>query len=309
MAKITPSALITAIQGKWRGSCFQMWKGQIVVRRNPMPRFPNKASRAAYKGVVSTLSGCHYRLTANQKVLWTCYSNLLPTAMTGFNAFMSRNSVIELSGHPTLCIYMTAPTVYNPPISPAPIGLCYYPSTDKYCLFWTDPNCSETFIQGKYAVQTGYSNQKSPSWRNFNTVVSTLLKMDFDASKFPNDIMIRFTALSINKKGETSPIAEPNPPPPIPPDLYIYSPNGGESWSVGSAHWISWRSVSIDNISIDYSINNGGNWTNITPITPSPTGKYLWTIPDDPSAQCLIKITNTDDPTIYDTSNAVFTIV
>ena len=309
MAKITPSALITAIQGKWRGSCFQMWKGQIIVRRNPMPRFPNKASRAAYKGVVSTLSSCHYRLTANQKILWTCYSNLLPTQMTGFNAFMSRNSIIELSSHPTLCIYMNAPTVYNPPISPAPIGLCYYPCTGFYCLFWTSPNCSEVFVQGKLAVQSGYSNQKSPSWRNFDTVVSSLLKMDFDATGFPADTIIRFTALSINKRGETSLMAEAKPPPPMPPSLYVYSPNGSESWYQGTSHWIYWRSVTIDTVKIDYSTNNGADWIEITPNTSGPEGKFLWTIPSVSSSQCLIKIADSTDPTNFDTSNAVFTII
>lgn len=309
MAKITPSALITAIQGKWRGSCFQMWKGQIIVRRNPMPRFPNKASRAAYKGVVSTLSGCHYSLTEDQKISWLCYSDLLPTAMTGFNAFISRNSVLELSGHPSLCIYMNAPTVYSPPIGPAPFGLCYYPVTNKYCLFWTDPNCSEVFIQGKCAVQSGYSNQKSPSWRNFNTVVSTALKMDFDASEFPSGTMIRFTALSINKRGETSLMAEAKPPPPMPPDLYLVSPNGSETFHQGSTHSILWNSVSIDNIKIDYTTEFPYSWIEITPETPGPSGLFSWVIPSVESSDCLVRISDESNPLISDSSDAVFSII
>lgn len=309
MAKVTPSALITAIQGKWNGSCFQMWKNKIVVRRNPMPRFPNKASRARYKGVISSISSCHYKLTADQKIAWDTYSDLLPTSMTGFNAFMSRNSVLLLAQHPDLKIYFDAPEAYSPPMGPAPIGLCYYPSTGHYCLFWNNPNCAGVYVQGKYSVQTGYSNQKSPSWRMFNTVVSTALHMDFDASKFPVDIMMRFTALAINMDGEVSLMAEAKPPPPMPPDLYVYTPNGSERYYVGSSHWIEWRSINISTIQIDYSINSGDDWINITPAAPGPAGKYLWTIPDVSSSLCLIKISDISDPSNYDTSNAVFRIL
>jgi hypothetical protein len=286
-----------------------MWKNKIVVRRNPIPRFPNIASRARYKGVVSSISSCHYKLTPDQKIGWDTYSDFLPTQMSGFNAFMSRNSVLLLSRHPDLKIYFTAPEAYNPPIGPAPIGLCYYPSTGHYCLFWNNPNCVGVYVQGKYSVQTGYSNQKSPSWRMFNTVVSTALHMDFDASKFPVDIMIRFTAMSINMNGETSLMAEAKPPPPMPSSLYVYSPNGSERYYIGSSHWIEWRSINIDTIQIDYSINAGGNWINITPGTSGPAGKYLWTIPDVSSALCLIKISDISEPSNFDTSNANFNIM
>jgi len=309
VAKVTPSALITAIQGKWRGSCFQMWKGIITVRRNPIPRVRNKESRYKFKGTVSSLSSCHYQLTAAQKVGWSDYAALLPTTMTGFNAFMARNCVLALSGHPTLCIYFTAPVTYSPPIGPAPIGLCYYPITNKYCLFWSDPNCTSVFVQGRYAVQVGYSNQKSPSWRNFNTIVSTVRKMDFDASQFPSDTMIRFTALSINKNGETSLMAEAKPPPLPPPDLYVYEPNGSERYYVGSSHFIYWNSINIDNIKIDYSINNGADWLEITPSVTGSHGQYLWTIPDVSSSQCLVKISDVSNPSNFDTSNANFTIL
>jgi len=309
MAKVTPSALITAIQGKWNGSCFQMWKNKIVVRSNPIPKFPNKASRARYKGVVSSISSCHYKLTPDQKIGWDTYSDLLPTQMTGFNAFMSRNCVLFLAQHPDLNIYFDAPPAYSPPISPAPIGLCYYPKTGHYCLFWSDPNCAGVYVQGKYAVQSGYSNQKSPSWRMFNTVASTALKMDFDASKFPIDTMIRFTALSINISGEVSLMAQAKPPPPMPPDLYLISPNGGETFSQGSTLSILWNSISIANIRIEYTILDPVSWIEITPQTPGHSGLFSWVIPSVESSDCLVKISDESNPLNSDTSDAVFTII
>ena len=286
-----------------------MWKGRIVIRRNPSPKPRNKASRAAYKGAVSTLSACHYRLTANQQDDWNTYALLLPTQMSGYNAFMARNCALKLSGHPTLCIYFNAPATYNPPTSPAPIGLCYYPSLNSYCLFWTSPNCSQIFVQGYFSVQTGYSNKYSPSWRHHQTLVSTLLKMDFDASQFPTDTMIRFTARSINKNGEPSIQAIAVPPPPMPTDMYITSPMPGYRYYCGFRRYISWRSVTCDTIRIQYSINNGGSWEEIVASTPAPRGFYLWTVPDDDSTQCLVKISDTSNPLNSYTMPGCFTIM
>lgn len=309
MAKITPSALITAIRGKLRGDCFQVWKGEIILRRSPRPKPITKFSAQSYKGWVSTLSACHYKLTDDQKTGWNCYSELLPTAMSGYNAFMARNTAIVLSCHPSLCIYFNAPSCYSPPVSPSPVGLCYYACLNVYCLFWTTPNCTEIFVQGFMSVQTGYSNQHSPSWRLFKTVESTLLRMDFDAVGFPADLFLRFTARSINKRGEISILSAAVPPPPLPGDLYVTFPWSGYRLYIGSNLHVGWRSVSIDNIKIDYSINGGTSWIEITPSTPADKGWYPWTIPDNPTSQGKVRISNVEAPTMFSESPGFFTIM
>ena len=90
--------------------------------------------------------------------------------------------------------------------------------------------------------------------------------------------------------------------------IYVTSPNGGERWKVGDIHPITWTSCGVDNVKIEYSINNGTNWTTIINESQAITGSYAWTVPDTPSELCLVKITSTTDGTIFDQSDAVFTI-
>lgn len=92
-----------------------------------------------------------------------------------------------------------------------------------------------------------------------------------------------------------------------PPEVKVTSPNGGESWEVGSQQAITWTSEgSVGNVKILYSVNNGGAWTEIVSSTTND-GSYDWTVPDTPSSSCLVKVAETDD-TPSDVSDALFTI-
>ena len=81
------------------------------------------------------------------------------------------------------------------------------------------------------------------------------------------------------------------------PYITISSPNSGEKLKVGSTQQITWTSSGIgSNVKIDYSIDGGTTWTPIVAST-SNDGSYDWTIPNDPSANCLIRISDIDgDP-------------
>ena len=93
-----------------------------------------------------------------------------------------------------------------------------------------------------------------------------------------------------------------------PASITITAPNGGENWIVGSSHNITWTSSgTVGNVKIQYSINNGGSWTDITASTAND-GIYNWAVPDNPSNNCLIRIIDTDSyPS--DVSDAVFSII
>ena len=89
--------------------------------------------------------------------------------------------------------------------------------------------------------------------------------------------------------------------------ISVTSPNGGEDWQVSSSHNITWTSTGTSgNVKIEYSINNGSDWIQIIASTPD-NGSYQWIIPDAPSSNCLIRITDTEG-TPVDQSNSVFTI-
>jgi photosystem II stability/assembly factor-like uncharacterized protein len=93
-----------------------------------------------------------------------------------------------------------------------------------------------------------------------------------------------------------------------PTTIILTSPNGGESYGVGTNQYITWSSSNISNVMIEYSINGGGSWTTITSSTPN-YGYYYWTIPNNPSSNCLVRVSDASNNTLFDESNAMFSII
>ena len=92
------------------------------------------------------------------------------------------------------------------------------------------------------------------------------------------------------------------------PAVTVTSPNGGETWIAGSSHDITWSSTGIiDNVEIEYSSNNGTDWTSVTASTAN-TGSYSWTVPYAASTQCLIRVSDVSNAEVLDISNAAFNI-
>ncbi|HNW90499.1 MAG TPA: T9SS type A sorting domain-containing protein [Bacteroidales bacterium] len=90
----------------------------------------------------------------------------------------------------------------------------------------------------------------------------------------------------------------------------LTSPNGGEVWNVNSTQNITWNTSTIisgGSVYIEYSSDNGTNW-NIISSGTSNTGSYAWTIPNIPTTQALVRISNVGYLSNNDVSNAVFTI-
>lgn len=93
------------------------------------------------------------------------------------------------------------------------------------------------------------------------------------------------------------------------PTLTVTSPNGGEKWDVGSAHNITWTtSGTVGNVKIEYSTNNGGNWTTVSSSTAND-GSHPWTVPNTISSTCRVRISEASDGSPTDMSNAVFSII
>lgn len=90
--------------------------------------------------------------------------------------------------------------------------------------------------------------------------------------------------------------------------LQLTSPNGGENREVGSSQNITWTSSGIINVKLEYTTNNGTNWTTIENSTPASTGSYSWTVPGTPSANAKVRISNVLNSGESDLSDAVFAI-
>jgi hypothetical protein len=92
------------------------------------------------------------------------------------------------------------------------------------------------------------------------------------------------------------------------PTITVTSPNGGENFRIGVPQDITWDSTgTIDYVHIEYSTNNGGSWTDIKGTTTND-GSYSWTVPNTPSSQCLVRISDAADGDPVDVSNSVFNI-
>lgn len=89
--------------------------------------------------------------------------------------------------------------------------------------------------------------------------------------------------------------------------ITVTSPNGGETWQLGSIHNITWTSTgTISNVNLYYSIDGGTSWNFIA--TQANTGSYTWTIPNSPTTLARVRIVDNSNSTIADNSNANFTI-
>jgi Leucine-rich repeat (LRR) protein len=95
----------------------------------------------------------------------------------------------------------------------------------------------------------------------------------------------------------------------VPPSIRITAPNGGEKYVMGQSISITWASTgAIPNVKIEGSANNGANWTTVAASTAN-TGNFPITIPYGSSAtQCLIRVSDASNASVFDVSDAVFSI-
>ncbi len=91
-------------------------------------------------------------------------------------------------------------------------------------------------------------------------------------------------------------------------NLSLVAPNGGELLKAGNQFPITWNAKNISSINIDYSTNNGTNWTSIASAIDASTSPYYWGVPDINSKNCKIKISQASDPSVFAESDTTFTI-
>ena len=100
------------------------------------------------------------------------------------------------------------------------------------------------------------------------------------------------------------------------PVFVLTAPNGGEVLYPNTTAVIKWYSAFVsNNVSLEYSIDNGTNWVPIIGSYANNTGgalptegTYSWLVPNTPSVQCLVRVKDAANASASDVSNAVFTI-
>jgi len=93
--------------------------------------------------------------------------------------------------------------------------------------------------------------------------------------------------------------------------IHLITPNGGEEWGIGTNQIIEWDSGGIDgNISLYWSTDNFGIQTSTIAEDVPNEDYYNWiNIPDKPTTIARVKVESVDNPTVFDTSDADFSIV
>jgi photosystem II stability/assembly factor-like uncharacterized protein len=119
----------------------------------------------------------------------------------------------------------------------------------------------------------------------------------------------------------------------LPALVQVLQPNGGEQMFVGTTYPISWAKNLVDSVKIEYSTNGpGGPWNLITAGVPASAlsrlhpklrafdvhrssdetsilAPYNWIVPNTPSTNCFVRVSDKRTPAILDLSDAAFAIV
>ncbi|MHC4213571.1 MAG: right-handed parallel beta-helix repeat-containing protein [Planctomycetota bacterium] len=94
-----------------------------------------------------------------------------------------------------------------------------------------------------------------------------------------------------------------------PIEFTVVTPNGGEILNGGGTYEITWDVWGdINEVKIEYSVDNGGGWSEVDPPNTGNTGSYEWLVPEVDSNQCLVRVSDPNNSNVGDSSDGLFTI-
>jgi hypothetical protein len=94
----------------------------------------------------------------------------------------------------------------------------------------------------------------------------------------------------------------------LPSSITVLTPNGGETWAIGTTQTIRWTSSGVSgNVKIEVSRNGGASWATLFSSTTND-GVQTWKVSKPATTQARIRVSSVKNPSVADTSNANFTI-
>lgn len=182
----------------------------------------------------------------------------------------------------------------------SPNGGEYWGTGKTRDITWESTNTSDkvnieyTTNEGQtwYTIAGGVPNTKSYAWRVPNIVSSrVVVKLrDYVQSCVTDQSDAAFNIIPA-------------------PFINVYTFNSFEKVYSGKTKSLSWTSGHLvsNKVSLQYSTDSARTWKNI--VQGYTLGNsYTWTIPDDVSNACFIKVFSTDDPSAFDINRVAFTI-
>ncbi len=153
------------------------------------------------------------------------------------------------------------------------------------------------------------------SYAGGSTFLSTNGGATFVESDIPNSsnygylIYDRGTYLALQSNGVwKGAIQQPGMPTDNAEALALTAPIGGEVWQYGEARAVTWTSQNLAAVRVEFSID-GGAWQEIAAAAPGPAGSYPWIVPDAPSVDAQVRVSDTVDGAPAASSGAPFSIV
>jgi hypothetical protein len=92
-------------------------------------------------------------------------------------------------------------------------------------------------------------------------------------------------------------------------DVNIYTPFPFNPLYIFNEYLIRWTALNIDMVDIHYSTNSGASWINIAKNIPADTFYYSWRVPQTPTQNALIIISDSNDDSLYGFSFQTFPII
>lgn len=92
------------------------------------------------------------------------------------------------------------------------------------------------------------------------------------------------------------------------PEIALIDPVPGVKWNSSVSNEIEWESEFIADVFIEYSIDNGQNWTEIIESTSANARAYSWPPANNASVDCLIRIGDYANPGVVDIMDSPFTL-
>jgi photosystem II stability/assembly factor-like uncharacterized protein len=90
-------------------------------------------------------------------------------------------------------------------------------------------------------------------------------------------------------------------------EITLSQPNGGEHIQAGVIFPIDWNAMNVQNLDIEFS-SNGVDFDTVATSYVATASPFNWPVPEEYSTTCLIRLTDSDYPSVTDESAAYFTI-
>ena len=243
--------------------------------------------------VEPTLSGSTYSITVNDKASYADY------ILVVYNAKYATASSRDTTSIQYDITVDAAPATNSITIS-SPKGGESWLINSTQNITWTSNNVTNVKIEYSADNGTTWSTVSASTPAAAGTYAWTVPATAATQSKIKlSDVDGLATAVTSNVFSVLTAIV---------PKITLTSPIGGESWQANSSHNITWTSTSVSNVLIELTTDNGTTWSTVAASTPAAAGSYSWSVPNTPSVNSKIRVSDASTVSRNSVSASVFTI-